>query len=111
MGTLDELDTHPDFQLLLLDKDTALKQLSQNNSTCNVKNYLSSNERGGGNKIKKKDKMKMRKDLLQKKIHVIKLLKEEEKATKKRKRTVVTGDMKPIFDSLDQVLTEEVQPC
>ena len=52
--TLDELDTHPDFQLLLLDKDTAIQQLSQNNSTCNVKTHLSSNEGGGGNKIKKK---------------------------------------------------------
>ena len=90
----------------------------------------------------------MRKELLQKKIHVIQLLKEEEKGTlliinlpqphftgtsqiicknlslslsfiycsiicpagKKRKRTVVTGDMKPMTDTLNQVIIEEIKP-
>ena len=55
--------------------NTDLKQLSQNNSTCNVKNYLSSNERGCGNKIKKKDKMKeafkIRRDLIVNRLNYI----------------------------------------
>merc|ERR1712223_2103409 len=61
-------------------------------------------------KIKKKEKMRIRKELLEKKIHVIKLLKQEEKALKKRKRTVVTGDMKPMSDTLNQVLQDEIKP-
>lgn len=77
---MDELDEHPDFQLLLLDKSTALQQLAQDSGLSNNKlNQTVSSEKGSINKIKKKDKMKMRKELLQKKIHVIKLLKEEEK--------------------------------
>ena len=32
------------------------------------------------------------------------------KAVKKRKRTVVTGDMKPMTDTLNQVITEEIKP-
>lgn len=108
--TLDELDAHPDFQLLLLDKNTALQQLAES-AAANDKRQkrIVSSEGGGINKIKKKDKMKMRKELLQKKIHVMKLIKEEEKAVKKRKRTVVTGDMKPISDTLDQVINEEIK--
>ena len=79
LQTLEELDTHPDFQLLLLDKNTAFQQLSQDSGTSNGKISFPRTDGGSMNKIKKKDKMKMRKDLLQKKIHVIKLLKEEEK--------------------------------
>lgn len=107
--TLDELETHPEFQLLLLDKDTALQQMLQNTGSSIENKFLKGNE-GGVNRIKKKDKMKMRAALLQKKIHVIKLLKEEEKATKKRKRTVVTGDMKPMADTLNEVFKEEIKP-
>jgi len=104
--TLEELDSHPDFQLLLLDKNTAIEQLAQSSSR---KEYANANV-DIKNKIKKKDKMKMRKELLEKKIHVIKLLKEEEKAVKKRKQTVVTGDMKPMADTLNQVLRDEIKP-
>ena len=32
------------------------------------------------------------------------------KAAKKRKRTVVTGDMKPMTDTLNQVISEEIKP-
>ena len=80
LKTLDELDTHPDFQLLLLDKNTAIEKLAQS-SQCNKSDNMSFKEGSNANKIKKKDKMKMRKELLQKKIHVIKLLKEEEQGT------------------------------
>ena len=79
---MDELDTHPDFQLLLLDKKTALSELARNSQTSEIGHTLhNSEERSIQTKIKKKDKMKMRKELLQKKIHVIKLLKDEEKGT------------------------------
>ena len=77
MQTLEELDSHPDFQLLLLDKNTAIEQLAQSSSRkhSNAKD----NNDNINMKIKKKEKMKMRRELLEKKIHVIKLLKKEEK--------------------------------
>jgi hypothetical protein len=50
----------------------------QNTGSSIENKFLKGNE-GGVNRIKKKDKMKMRAALLQKKIHVIKLLKEEDK--------------------------------
>ena len=31
-------------------------------------------------------------------------------AVKKRKRTVVTGDMKPMADTINQVLVDEIEP-
>ena len=75
---MEELDSHPDFQLLLLDKNTAIQQLAQrsnkNNHNCN-----NSSLENAKKKITKKEKMKIRKELLEKKIHVIKLLKQEEK--------------------------------
>ena len=77
LQTLEELDSHPDFQLLLLDKNTAIEQLAQSSSRkhSNAKD----NNDNINMKIKKKEKMKMRRELLEKKIHVIKLLKKEEK--------------------------------
>ena len=73
------MDSHPDFQLLLLDKNTAIQQLAQ--STTRNPNHISTNINNSTlkKKIKKKEKMKIRKELLEKKIHVIKLLKQEEK--------------------------------
>ena len=64
----------------MLDKNTALQQLAES-AAANDKRQkrIVFSEGGGINKIKKKDKMKMRKELLQKKIHVMKLIKEEEK--------------------------------
>lgn len=108
--TLEELDSHPDFQLLLLDKNTAIQQLAQSSTRNPGHNSTNINNSTLKKKIKKKEKMKIRKELLEKKIHVIKLLKQEEKALKKRKRTVVTGDMKPMSDTLNQVLQDEIKP-
>ena len=75
---MEELDSHPDFQLLLLDKNTAIQQLAQrsNKNNSNSNNSILENAK---KKITKKEKMKIRKELLEKKIHVIKLLKQEEK--------------------------------
>ena len=86
--TLDELDENPDFQLLL-----------------DVPNFKDKSAKPGtfNNKIKKKDRMKVKKDLLRKKLHVIELLKDEEKATKKRQKTAVVGDMKPMVDTLQVI--------
>merc|ERR1712126_110139 len=78
--TLEELDSHPDFQLLLLDKNTAIQQLAQRSNE-NNRNSNNSSLENAKKKIKKKEKMKIRKELLEKKIHVIKLLKQEEKGT------------------------------
>merc|ERR1719270_2518822 len=107
--TLEELDSHPDFQLLLLDKNTAIQQLAQRSNKNNHNSNNSSFE-NAKEKITKKEKMKIRKELLDKKIHVIKLLKQEEKAMKKRKQTVVTGDLKPMTDTLNQVIQDEIKP-
>ena len=90
---MDELDTHPDFQLLLLDKKTALSELARNSQTLEIGHTLhNGEERSIQTKIKKKDKMKMRKELLQKKIHVIKLLKDEEKG-----KLLMTPNLATIF--------------
>ena len=75
---MEELDSHPDFQLLLLDKNTAIQQLAQRSNE-NNRNCNNSSLENAKKKIKKKEKMKIRKELLEKKIHVIKLLKQEEK--------------------------------
>ena len=75
---MEELDSHPDFQLLLLDKNTAIQQLAQRSNE-NNRNSNNSSLENAKKKIKKKEKMKIRKELLEKKIHVIKLLKQEEK--------------------------------
>ena len=79
MQTLEELDSHPDFQLLLLDKNTAIQQLAQSSTRNPGHNSTNINNSTLKKKIKKKEKMKIRKELLEKKIHVIKLLKQEEK--------------------------------
>ena len=44
--------------------------------------------------------MKIKKDLLRKKLHVCELLKKEEKDAKARKKTAVVGDMKPMEETL-----------
>ena len=79
MQSLEELDSHPDFQLLLLDKNTAIQQLAQSSTRNLNHNSTNINNSTLKKKIKKKEKMKIRKELLEKKIHVIKLLKQEEK--------------------------------
>ena len=79
MQTLEELDSHPDFQLLLLDKNTAIQQLAQSSTRNPGRNSTNIDNSTLKKKIKKKEKMKIRKELLEKKIHVIKLLKQEEK--------------------------------
>lgn len=57
--------------------------------------------------INKKEKLKIKKKDLLKKIHEIKKLEKEEIARKKREKTVITGDLNPLKDalpSLDELL-------
>lgn len=61
-------------------------------------------------KMKKKDRMKMRKDLLRKKLAAIDSVKKEAKEKKKREKTVIVGDMKPLVDNLaviDDLIKDE----
>jgi len=95
--TLEELDESPDFQLLL-DVPTFMDKAAKANKNPGTFN----------NKVKKKDKMKIKKDLLRKKLHVCELLKKEEKSAKARKKTVVVGDMKPLADTLN-VIDKDIQ--
>ena len=59
------------------------------------------------NKITKKDKMKLRKDQLKTRLEVMQLIKKEEKASKRRQKKAITGDLKPITDTLDDILAED----
>ena len=55
--------------------------------------------------------MKIKKDLLRKKLHVCELLKKEEKDAKARKKTAVVGDMKPMEETLKIINHDIVQVC
>ena len=44
------------------------------------------------NKVTKKDKLKLRKDNLKQRLQVQKMIKDEEKASKRRKKKVITGN-------------------
>ena len=57
-------------------------------------------------KITKKDKMKIRKDHLHNKLEIFQNLKKEEKESLKRKKKAIIGDVKPITETLDNILTE-----
>lgn len=59
------------------------------------------------NKVSKKDKMKLRQNNLKQRLEVMKLIKDEEKAAKKRKSKSITGDLKPITDTLDDILSQD----
>ena len=52
--------------------------------------------------------MKIKKDLLRKKLHVCELLKKEEKDAKARKKTAVVGDMKPMEETLKSLNLEGI---
>lgn len=95
-NSLDELDNDPEFQLLL-DVPSFKDKSNRKPGTFNE-----------SNRVKKKDKMKIKKDLLRKKLHVCELLKKEETDAKVRKNTAVVGDMKPITDSL-KVIDEDIE--
>lgn len=94
-NTLDELDQDPDFQLLLDVPSFKADKSDRRPGTFNP-----------SNRVKKKDKMKIKADLLRKKLHVCEVLKKEEKAAKNRKKTAVVGDMKPMADTLDVIVDD-----
>lgn len=58
--------------------------------------------------ISKKEKQKLKKQKLEKRVELTKEAFKEDKAKKKRQKTAVVGDMKPLLDSLpslDELLT------
>ena len=75
------------------------------------KNLVSKAQTTKVNKISKKDKMKLRQNNLKQRLEVMKMVKDEEKAAKKRKKKAITGDLKPIksaiSDMLDDILEED----
>ena len=58
-------------------------------------------------KVTKKDKMKIRKDHLQNRLKAIQMIKNEEKASVRRQRKAIVGDLKPFTDTLDKILDED----
>merc|ERR1711997_83089 len=61
-------------------------------------------------KVKKKDKIKMRKQLIRDKLAAAEAVKTEAKQKRKREKTVVVGDVKPMLDHLniiDELIKEE----
>ncbi len=106
--TFDELKKQvPDFELLLAPPPTS-KQIKAESET--KLNKIQGNSSGKvTKKLSKKDKMKLRKDNLQKKLHVLKLVKEEEIAKAKRQKKAITGDLKPMADTLDELLEQDLE--
>jgi hypothetical protein len=86
-----ELVTKVGVKVLLLQKPTA--------KSFKAKNKVSS-------KITKKDKMKLRKDNLVQRLEVMKDIKKEEKAKAIRMKKVITGDMKPMVETLDAIFSQ-----
>ncbi|CAG9815917.1 unnamed protein product [Phaedon cochleariae] len=62
--------------------------------------YKSSTKSHGVNKIKKKDRLNMKKKLLLKKIDIVRELKKELQVREKRKNTALIGDTNPLHDAL-----------
>ena len=58
-------------------------------------------------KVTKKDKMKIRKDHLQNRLKAIQMIKNEEKASVRRQKKAIVGDLKPFTDTLDKILDED----
>ena len=58
-------------------------------------------------KVTKKDKMRIKKDQLKRKLEAMQVIKKEEKASKQRKQKAIIGDIKPITDTLDTLLAED----
>jgi hypothetical protein len=53
-----------------------------------------------GNRVSKKDKIKLKKDKVLEKVELTKEAFKEDKAKKKREKTIITGDLRPLMDSL-----------
>ena len=51
--------------------------------------------------------MKIRKDHLQNRLKAIQMIKNEEKASVRRQRKAIVGDLKPFTDTLDKILDED----
>lgn len=66
-----------------------------------VRSYKSVKSEMSSNKLlSKKDKLKLRKDILLKKIDAVNQLKKEYKARNKRRKTAIIGDTNPLRDAL-----------
>lgn len=64
---------------------------------------------GNASKIRKKDRIKMKSDMLRKRLAAQEVMVKEEKAKKKRQQTAVVGDMKPMTETLaaiDKLISE-----
>ncbi|CAH0545692.1 unnamed protein product [Brassicogethes aeneus] len=72
-----------------------------NDDVQSVKSYKSAKSEAGSNKIlPKKEKLKLRRDVLMKKIDAVNQMKKQLKVRNKRKNVSVIGDTNPLHDAL-----------
>ncbi|XP_067938312.1 ribosome biogenesis protein SLX9 homolog [Watersipora subatra] len=80
-----------------------VKERLQDFDDSDAKTIITSKSFRGLN-IRKKDKRKIKQHLFKRKINIIQEAKEALKAKKKREKTIVTGDMQPMANSLPTIL-------
>ena len=93
--------TNKDKQIV---KFSAIDLIKNSNTEVNLllekptkKNLVSKVQASKVNKVSKKDKLKLRKDNLKQRLEVMKMIKDEEKAAKVRKKKVITGELYESF--------------
>lgn len=87
------------FKGISINVDNLQKKLSDDvRSVCSNKTLKS--ELGGSKPIPKKEKLKLRKALLLKKIDSVEQMKKEYKIRNKRKKVAILGDTNPLYDAL-----------
>ncbi|KAI0212934.1 hypothetical protein LSAT2_002070 [Lamellibrachia satsuma] len=87
------------FSKVDIDLNALSKQLLSSDADFDTRSAITSKSMKGLN-LSKKDKRKLKREFLTKKIDQIKLMRQQAKDHKKRQKTAVVGDMRPLVDTL-----------
>lgn len=94
------LETNNIFAGLNIDLNTLNKNLKQDDTT-SIKSFKSTKSEMSQSKLMtKKDKLKLKRELLLRKIDTVSQLKKEKRLRKKRKNNTIIGDTNPLHDAL-----------
>lgn len=84
-----------------LDIDISKLKTKLNSEAQSVKSFKSTkSEKSGQNAMSKKDKLKLRREMLMKKIDAVNHMKKNLKIREKRKKVAIMGDTNPLHDAL-----------
>ncbi|KAK2187016.1 hypothetical protein NP493_180g01030 [Ridgeia piscesae] len=87
------------FSKVDIDLNALSKQLPSSDADFDVRSTITSKSMKGLN-LSKKEKRKLKREFLTKKIDQIKLMRQQAKDHKKRQKTAIVGDMRPLVDTL-----------